>query len=164
MRRVVVTGIGMVSPLGGSAESSWSRLLAGESGAVNVTRCDVSDLASQIACEVPRGDGSGGTFNANDWMDPKDQRKADEFIVFGMAAATQALADAKWAPSTDEEKHRTGVMVGSGIGGIGTIYETSVTLFEKGPRRVSPFFIPSAIINLASGWISIRHGLKGPNH
>lgn len=164
MRRVVVTGIGMVSPLGGSARSSWSKLLAGESGAVNVTRCDVSDLASQIACEVPRGDGSGGTFNANDWMDPKDQRKADEFIVFGMAAATQALADAKWAPSTDEEKHRTGVMVGSGIGGIGTIYETSVTLFEKGPRRVSPFFIPSAIINLASGWISIRHGLKGPNH
>jgi 3-oxoacyl-[acyl-carrier-protein] synthase II len=164
MRRVVVTGIGMVSPLGGSAESSWSNLLAGESGAVNVTRCDVSDLASQIACEVPRGDGSGGTFNANDWMDPKDQRKADEFILFGMAAATQALADAKWAPSTDEEKHRTGVMVGSGIGGIGTIYETSVTLFEKGPRRVSPFFIPSAIINLASGWISIRHGLKGPNH
>ena len=164
MRRVVVTGIGMVSPLGGSAESSWSKLLAGESGAVNVTRCDVSDLASQIACEVPRGDGSGGTFNANDWMDPKDQRKADEFIVFGMAAATQALADAKWAPFTDEEKHRTGVMVGSGIGGIGTIYETSVTLFEKGPRRVSPFFIPSAIINLASGWISIRHGLKGPNH
>lgn len=164
MRRVVVTGIGMVSPLGGSAESSWSKLLAGESGAVNITRCDVSDLASQIACEVPRGDGSGGTFNANDWMDPKDQRKADEFIVFGMAAATQALADAKWAPSTDEEKHRTGVMVGSGIGGIGTIYETSVTLFEKGPRRVSPFFIPSAIINLASGWISIRHGLKGPNH
>ncbi len=164
MRRVVVTGIGMVSPLGGSAESSWSRLLAGESGAVNVTRCDVSDLASQIACEVPRGDGSGGTFNANDWMDPKDQRKADEFILFGMAAATQALADAQWAPSTDEDKHRTGVMVGSGIGGIGTIYETSVTLFEKGPRRVSPFFIPSAIINLASGWISIRHGLKGPNH
>ena len=164
MRRVVVTGIGMVSPLGGSAESSWSRLLAGESGAVNVTRCDVSDLASQIACEVPRGDGSGGTFNANDWMDPKDQRKADEFILFGMAAATQALADAQWAPATDEDKHRTGVMVGSGIGGIGTIYETSVTLFEKGPRRVSPFFIPSAIINLASGWISIRHGLKGPNH
>ena len=164
MRRVVVTGIGMVSPLGGSAEASWSRLLAGESGAVNVTRCDVSDLASQIACEVPRGDGSGGTFNANDWMDPKDQRKADEFILFGMAAATQALADAQWAPSTDEDKHRTGVMVGSGIGGIGTIYETSVTLFEKGPRRVSPFFIPSAIINLASGWISIRHGLKGPNH
>ncbi len=164
MRRVVVTGIGMVSPLGGSADSSWSRLLAGESGAVNVTRCDVSDLASQIACEVPRGDGSGGTFNANDWMDPKDQRKADEFILFGMAAATQALADANWAPATDEDKHRTGVMVGSGIGGIGTIYETSVTLFEKGPRRVSPFFIPSAIINLASGWISIRHGLKGPNH
>ncbi len=164
MRRVVVTGMGMVSPLGSSVESSWARLLAGESGAVNVSRCDVSDLASQIACEVPRGDGQNGTFNPNDWMDAKDQRKADEFIVYGMAAATQALADAGWAPKTDEDQHRTGVLVGSGIGGIGTIYETSVTLLEKGPRRVSPFFIPSAIINLASGWISIRHGLKGPNH
>ena len=164
MRRVVVTGMGMVSPLGNGVETSWSRLKAGQNGAVKVNRFDVSDLASQIACEVPRGDGSNGTFNPDDWMDRKDQRKVDEFILFGMAAATQALADSGWAPSTEDERYRTGVMVGSGIGGIGTIYETSITLFEKGPRRVSPFFIPSAIINLASGWISIRHGLKGPNH
>ena len=164
MRRVVVTGMGMVSPLGNGVETSWSRLKAGQSGAVKVSRFDVSDLASQIACEVPRGDGSNGTFNPDDWMDKKDQRKADEFIIFGLAAATQALEDSGWKPTTEDEKYRTGVMVGSGIGGIGTIYETSVTLYEKGPRRVSPFFIPSAIINLASGWISIRHGLKGPNH
>jgi 3-oxoacyl-[acyl-carrier-protein] synthase II len=156
--------MGMVSPLGNGVETSWSRLKAGQNGAVKVNRFDVSDLASQIACEVPRGDGSNGTFNPDDWMDRKDQRKVDEFILFGMAAATQALADSGWAPSTEDERYRTGVMVGSGIGGIGTIYETSITLFEKGPRRVSPFFIPSAIINLASGWISIRHGLKGPNH
>ncbi len=164
MRRVVVTGMGMVSPLGNGVETSWSRLNAGHNGAVKVSRFDVSDLASKIACEVPRGDGSDGTFNPDDWMDRKDQRKVDEFILFGMTAATQALADSGWVPSTEDERYRTGVMVGSGIGGIGTIYETSVTLFEKGPRRVSPFFIPSAIINLASGWISIRHGLKGPNH
>jgi len=164
MRRVVVTGMGMVSPLGNGVETSWSRLKAGQNGAVKVNRFDVSDLASQIACEVPRGGGSNGTFNPDDWMDRKDQRKVDEFILFGMAAATQALDDSGWAPSTEDERYRTGVMVGSGIGGIGTIYETSITLFEKGPRRVSPFFIPSAIINLASGWISIRHGLKGPNH
>ena len=164
MRRVVVTGMGMVSPLGNGVETSWSRLKAGHNGAVKVSRFDVSDLASQIACEIPRGVGSNGTFNPDDWMDRKDQRKVDEFILFGMAAATQALADSGWAPSTEDERYRTGVMVGSGIGGIGTIYETSITLFEKGPRRVSPFFSPSAIINLASGWISIRHGLKGPNH
>jgi 3-oxoacyl-[acyl-carrier-protein] synthase II len=164
MRRVVVTGLGMVSPLGGDVETSWSRLKAGQSGAVKVSRCDVSDLASQIACEVPRGEGVEGAFNPNDWMDAKDQRKADEFILYGLAAATQALADSGWVPQTEDDRYRTGVMVGSGIGGIGTIYETSVTLLEKGPRRISPFFIPSAIINLASGWISIRHGLKGPNH
>lgn len=164
MRRVVVTGLGMVSPLGGDVETSWSRLKAGHSGAVKVSRCDVSDLASQIACEVPRGESAEGAFNANDWMDAKDQRKADEFILYGLAAATQALADSGWVPETEDDRYRTGVMVGSGIGGIGTIYETSVTLLEKGPRRISPFFIPSAIINLASGWISIRHGLKGPNH
>jgi 3-oxoacyl-[acyl-carrier-protein] synthase II len=164
MRRVVVTGLGMVSPLGGDVETSWSRLQAGQSGAVKVSRCDVSDLASQIACEVPRGEGVEGAFNPNDWMDSKDQRKADEFILYGLAAATQALADSGWVPQTEDDRYRTGVMVGSGIGGIGTIYETSVTLLEKGPRRISPFFIPSAIINLASGWISIRHGLKGPNH
>ena len=154
----------MVSPLGCGADISWERLKAGQSGAVNVTRCDVSDLSSRIACEVPRGDGLEGAFNPDDWMDRKDQRKVDEFIVYGLSAATQAIADSDWKPASLEEQYRAGVLVGSGIGGIGTIYETSVTLLEKGPRRVSPFFIPSAIINLASGWISIQHGLKGPNH
>lgn len=164
MRRVVVTGLGMVSPLGCGVKTSWDRLLKGESGASKVTSFDVSDLASQIACQIPRGDGSAGTYNPDDWMDKKDQRKVDEFIVYAMTAATEALSDAGWAPKTEDEKTRSGVLIGSGIGGIGTIYETSVTLFEKGPRRVSPFFIPAAIINLASGWVSIRHGLKGPNH
>lgn len=164
MRRVVVTGLGMVSPLGCGVKASWERLIAGESGAGKVTSIDVSDLASQIACQIPRGDGTGGTYNPDDWMDKKDQRKVDEFIVYAMTAATEALSDAGWAPQTEDEKTRSGVLIGSGIGGIGTIYETSVTLFEKGPRRVSPFFIPAAIINLASGWVSIRHGLKGPNH
>lgn len=164
MRRVVVTGLGMVSPLGCGVKTSWDRLIAGESGAGKVTSFVVSDLASQIACQIPRGDGSNGTYNPDDWMDKKDQRKVDEFIVYAMTAATEALSDAGWAPQTEDEKTRSGVLIGSGIGGIGTIYETSVTLFEKGPRRVSPFFIPAAIINLASGWVSIRHGLKGPNH
>lgn len=164
MRRVVVTGLGMVSPLGCGVKASWERLIAGESGAGKVTSIDVSDLASQIACQIPRGDGTGGSYNPDDWMDKKDQRKVDEFIVYAMTAATEALSDAGWAPQTEDEKTRSGVLIGSGIGGIGTIYETSVTLFEKGPRRVSPFFIPAAIINLASGWVSIRHGLKGPNH
>lgn len=164
MRRVVVTGLGMVSPLGCGVETSWDRLLKGESGAGKVTSFDVADLASQIACQIPRGDGSNGTYNPDDWMDKKDQRKVDEFIVYAMTAATEALSDAGWAPQTEDEKTRSGVLIGSGIGGIGTIYETSVTLYEKGPRRVSPFFIPAAIINLASGWVSIRHGLKGPNH
>lgn len=164
MRRVVITGLGMVSPLGCGVNASWERLIAGESGAGKVTSLDVSDLASQIACQIPRGDGTNGTYNPDDWMDKKDQRKVDEFIVYAMTAATEALSDAGWAPQTEDEKTRSGVLIGSGIGGIGTIYETSVTLFEKGPRRVSPFFIPAAIINLASGWVSIRHGLKGPNH
>lgn len=164
MRRVVVTGLGMVSPLGCGVKASWERLIAGESGAGKVTSFDVSDLASQIACQIPRGDGTNGSYNPDDWMDKKDQRKVDEFIVYAMTAATEALSDAGWSPQTEDEKTRSGVLIGSGIGGIGTIYETSVTLFEKGPRRVSPFFIPAAIINLASGWVSIRHGLKGPNH
>ena len=150
MRRVVVTGLGMVSPLGCGVKASWERLIAGESGAGKVTSFDVSDLASQIACQIPRGDGSAGTYNPDDWMDKKDQRKVDEFIVYAMTAATEALADAGWAPKTEDEKTRSGVLIGSGIGGIGTIYETSVTLFEKGPRRVSPFFIPAAINKAAS--------------
>jgi 3-oxoacyl-[acyl-carrier-protein] synthase II len=164
MRRVVITGMGMVGPLGMGVEHSWKRLIAGESGAARVSRIDVSDIASQIACEIPRGDGSNGTFNPDQWMDPKDQRKVDEFIVYGLAAAGEALRDANWAPESHEDQTRTGVLVGSGIGGIGGIYDASVTLLEKGPRRISPFFIPGRIINLASGYISIAHGLKGPNH
>lgn len=164
MRRVVITGMGMVGPLGMGVEHSWKRLIAGESGAARVSRIDVSDIASQIACEIPRGDGSNGTFNPDQWMDPKDQRKVDEFIVYGLAAAGEALRDADWAPESHEDQTRTGVLVGSGIGGIGGIYDASVTLLEKGPRRISPFFIPGRIINLASGYISIAHGLKGPNH
>ena len=164
MRRVVITGMGMVGPLGMGVEHSWKRLIAGESGAARVSRIDVSDIASQIACEIPRGDGFNGTFNPDQWMDPKDQRKVDEFIVYGLAAAGEALRDANWAPESHEDQTRTGVLVGSGIGGIGGIYDASVTLLEKGPRRISPFFIPGRIINLASGYISIAHGLKGPNH
>ena len=164
MRRVVVTGLGMVTPLGCGVDATWERLKRGESGAVKVSRIDVSDLASQIACEVPRGDGTNGTFNPDDWMDKKDQRKVDEFITFGMTAATQALSDSGWLPKTPDEQARTGVLIGSGIGGVGGIYEASITLYEKGPRRISPFFIPSSIINLISGWVSIRFGLKGPNH
>jgi 3-oxoacyl-[acyl-carrier-protein] synthase II len=164
MRRVVVTGLGMVTPLGSGVETAWSRLLAGESGAVRVDDFDVSDLPSQIACRIPRGDGSNGTFNPDSSMEPKEQRKVDDFIVFAMAAADEALADAGWAPEADEDRWRTGVLIGSGIGGIGGIVEAGITLKEKGPRRISPFFIPGRLINLASGYVSIKHGLKGPNH
>lgn len=164
MRRVVVTGIGMVSPLGGTVDATWSNLLAGRSGAARVTSFDVSDLASQIACQVPRGAPADGAFDPSDWMEPKEARKVDDFIVYAMAAATQALADAHWEPRTYQEQVSTGVLIGSGIGGLGGIYETSIVLKEKGPRRVSPFFIPGRLINLAGGYVSIRHGLKGPNH
>ena len=164
MRRVVITGMGMVGPLGMGVEHSWKRLIAGESGAARVSRIDVSDIASQIACEIPRGDGSNGTFNPDQWMDPKDQRKVDEFIVYGLAAAGEALRDANWAPESHEDQTRTGVLVGSGIGGIGGIYDASVTLLEKGPRRISPFFVPSNIINMVAGNLSIRYGIKGPNY
>src|SRR5688572_8403688 len=164
MRRVVVTGMGMVTPLGSGVETTWSRLLAGESGAVHIEDFDVSDLPSQIACRIPRGDGSDGTFNPDRSMEPKEQRKVDDFIVFAMAAADEALADSGWKPERDEDSWRTGVLVGSGIGGIGGIVEAGITLKEKGPRRISPFFIPGRLINLASGYVSIKHGLKGPNH
>jgi 3-oxoacyl-[acyl-carrier-protein] synthase II len=164
MRRVVITGLGMVSPLGCGVETSWQRLVEGESGASPVEAFDVSDLPSRIACSIPRGDGSEGSFNPDDWMDPKDQRKVDPFIVYAVAAARQALEDAGWHPKTYDDQIATGVMIGSGIGGIGGIYDASVTLLEKGPRRVSPFFIPGRLINLASGYVSIAHGLKGPNH
>src|SRR5215469_7911868 len=164
MRRVVVTGLGMVSPLGCGVEPTWKRILAGESGARRIETFDVSDLPSKIACVVPRGDGSNGTFNADQWMEPKDQRKVDDFIIFAMAAATQALNDANWHPESEEDKCATGTMIGSGIGGLNGIAETAVLLKERGPRKVSPFFIPGRLINLASGYVSIEHGLKGPNH
>src|SRR5690242_7230755 len=165
MRRVVVTGLGMVSPLGCGVEPTWKRILNSESGARKIDTFDVSDLTSQIACLIPRGDGSNGTYNPDQWMEPKDQRKVDDFIVFAMCAARQALDDADWHPQSYEEQTTTGVLIGSGIGGIDGIAATAVTLHERGPRRgVSPFFIPGRIINLASGFVSIAFGLKGPNH
>ncbi len=164
MRRVVVTGMGMVTPLGCGVDATWRRLLAGESGIRRIERFEVSDLASKIAGMIPLGDGSNGSFNADQWMEPKEQRKVDLFIVYAMAAAKQALDDAGWKPATDDERNVTGVMIGSGIGGVEGIAETAVVLHERGPRRVSPFFIPGRIINLASGYVSIEHGLKGPNH
>jgi len=165
MRRVVVTGLGMVSPLASGAEPSWSRLLAGQSGARPIEEFDVSDLPCKIAMPVPRGGGGDdASFNPDHWMEPKEQRKVDDFILYAMAAATQALADAGWKPSTYEEQIKTGVLIGAGIGGLGGIAETAIVLKEKGPRRVSPFFIPGRLINLAGGYVSIQHGLKGPNH
>lgn len=162
MRRVVVTGIGMVTPLGGTAETTWARILKGESGARKIDKFKVDDLPCKIAMPVPRE--GEGAFIQDDWMDPKESKRVDDFIVFAMSAATQALNDANWHPSTEEEKYRSGTMIGSGIGGLEGIAETALTLHEKGPRRVSPFFITGRLINLASGYVSIRHGLKGPNH
>ena len=164
MRRVVVTGLGMVSPLACGVEATWSRLLAGESGAGTIRRFDAAHLATDYACEVPLGDGSDGSFNPDDWMAPKERRKVDDFILFGMAAAEQAVRDAGWTPENEEDRLRTGVLIGSGIGGLSSIADTAVTLKDKGPRRVSPFFIPGALINLISGQVSIRYGFKGPNH
>ena len=164
MRRVVVTGLGMVSPLGCGIEPTWKRILNSESGARLIDTFDVSDLTSRIACVIPRGDGTNGTFNPDQWMEPKDQRKVDDFIVFAMCAARQALDDADWHPSTEEDRCATGTMIGSGIGGLSGIADTALLLKERGPRKVSPFFIPGRLINLASGYVSIEHGLKGPNH
>src|SRR5262245_26046315 len=163
-RRVVITGLGLVTPLGCGVEVSWSRLLQGASGARRIEEFPVDDLACQIACFVPRGPFSEGKFNADDWMEPKEQRKVDDFIIFAMGAAELALRDSGWKADTPQKQERTGVLVGSGIGGLNGIAETSLLLKEKGPRRVSPFFIPGRLINLAAGHISIRHGLKGPNH
>ncbi len=165
MRRVVATGLGLVSPLGCGVEATWSNLLAGRSGAARIETFEVSDLACQIACQVPRDkSGGGGGFNHDDWLEPKEQRKVDDFILFAISAATQALNDAGWHPKTHEEQCASGVLIGSGIGGLGGIYEAAITLKEKGPRRISPFFIPGRLINLTSGYVSIQHGLKGPNH
>src|SRR5450432_282967 len=164
MRRVVVTGLGMVTPLGCGVEPTWKRILNSESGARKIDTFDVSDLPSRIACVGPRGDGSGGSFNPDQWMEPKDQRKVDDFIVFAMAAARQALDDADWHPASEEDRCATGTMIGSGIGGLSGIADTALLLKERGPRKISPFFIPGRLINLASGYVSIEHGLKGPNH
>ncbi|MGU3451774.1 beta-ketoacyl-ACP synthase II [Methylobacterium sp. 391_Methyba4] len=164
MRRVVVTGLGMVTPLGCGVEHTWSRLIAGDSGAGPIRGFESADLPCRIAAQVPFGDGTDGTFNPDLVMEVKEQRKVDPFIVYAMAAADEALKDAGWAPKSHEDQCATGVLIGSGIGGIGGIYDASVTLHEKGPRRISPFFIPGRIINLASGQVSIAHGLKGPNN
>src|ERR1700741_5048332 len=164
MRRVVVMGLGMVSPLACVVEPSLKPILNGESGARKIVSFDVSDLPCKIACLVPRGNGSDGTFNPDQWMEPKDQRKVDDFIIFAMAAARQALDDANWHPESEDDKCATGTLIGSGIGGLSGIADTSLLLKEKGPRRVSPFFIPGRLINLASGYVSIQHDLKGPNH
>jgi 3-oxoacyl-[acyl-carrier-protein] synthase II len=164
MRRVVVTGLGMVSPLGCGVEPTWKRILNSESGAKKIDTFDVSDLTSRIACVVPRGDGSNGSFNPDQWMEHKDQRKVDDFVIFAMCAAKQALDDAGWHPATEEDRCATGVMIGSGIGGLSGIADGAVLLKERGPRKLSPFFIPGRLINLASGYVSIAHSLKGPNH
>ena len=164
MRRVVVTGMGLVTPLGVGLERNWNSLLAGASGVRTIQSFDVSDLPVKIAAQVPRGETAFGLFNADDWVPPKDQRKMDGFIVFALAAAAQAVEDAGWTPEDEEACERTGVMIGSGIGGLPGITEGALTLHERGPRRISPFFIPANLINLASGHVSIRYGFTGPNH
>ena len=165
MRRVVITGLGMVTPLACGVEETWERLLAGQSGAGPITKFDTSTVLTTYACEIPRGDGSDGTFNPDHWMEPKDQRKVDDFILYGMTAAVQAVRDSGWEPQTEDQRCRTGVMIGSGIGGLElSIAETAVLIKESGPKRVSPFFIPGRLINLISGQVSIRFGFKGPNH
>jgi len=153
----------MVSPLGCGVETTWKRILEGRSGARQIDTFETSDLPCRIACSIPRGDGTDGTFNPDQWMEPKEQRKVDPFIVYAMSAARQALDDANWKPSTPDEQYATGVMIGSGIGGVGGIAEGALLVKERGPRKLSPFFIPGRIINLASGYVSIEFGLKGPN-
>ena len=164
MRRVVVTGLGMVSPLACGVELTWEKLLKGMSGASHITKFDPTNFTTKYACEINYGDGTHGTFSPSDWMDSKDQRKVDDFILYGVAAAEQAIDDSGWRPSNKIDQERSGVMIGSGIGGLGSIAQTAVMIREKGPKRVSPFFIPGALINLISGQVSIRHGFRGPNH
>jgi 3-oxoacyl-[acyl-carrier-protein] synthase II len=171
MRRVVVTGIGLITPLGQGTEHTWREILAGKSGAGNITAFDATDFACRVACEVPRIDGRGGgapdipgSFDPDKTMSPKDRRRVDDFILYAVAAADEAVRDAGWMPQDEESRERTGVIIGAGIGGLGPIADTAIEMQEKGPRRVSPFFIPSALINLASGQVSIRYSFKGPNH
>ena len=167
-RRVVITGLGLVTPLGIGVSHVWEKLIASESGIRKISRFGSDDLASKVAGQVPRSDVIGaaekGLLNLNDWIEPKEQRKIGDYIAYGIIAAQEALQDAQWIPETEDQKYRSGVMIGSGIGGLDGIYQNSVTLHDKGPRRVSPFFIPSCLINLVSGQVSIKHGLKGPNH
>src|ERR1700742_2967291 len=157
MRRVVVTGLGLVTPLACGVEESWAALLAGKSGASAITKFRTDDLATKIACQVPRGDGADGSFNPDQWVDPKERRRIDDFIMFGLAAAKQAVVDSGWVPKTEEERCRTGILIGSGIGGLEGIEQASILVHEKGPRKLSPFFIPGRLINLVSGYASIRH-------
>ncbi len=164
MRRVAVTGLGLITPLGCGVDTTWSRLIAGRSGAGPITRFKVDDLPCRIACDVPRGDGSDGTFSPDQWVDPKEQRRVDDFIIFALTAAAQAVTDSGYEPKSEEERERAGVLIGSGIGGLDGIEQASILLHEKGPRKLSPFFIPGRLINLASGYVSIRFGYKGPNH
>ena len=164
MRRVVVTGMGLVTPLGIGLERNWDSLLAGASGVRAIQSFEVSDLPVKIAAQVPRGETASGLFDADQWVSPKDQRKMDGFIIYALAAAAQAVEDAGWTPDDEEARERTGVMIGSGIGGLPGITEGALTLHERGPRRISPFFIPANLINLASGHVSIRYGFTGPNH
>ena len=164
MRRVVVTGLGLVTPLACGVEETWSRLIDGKSGAGRIAGFETDDLATRIACQVPRGDGSDGSFNPDQWVDAKEQRRMDDFIIYGLAAAKQAVSDSGWVAQSDEDKYRTGVLIGSGIGGLDGIEQAAILVHEKGPRRLSPFFIPGRLINLVSGYVSIEHSFKGPNH
>lgn len=164
MRRVVITGTGMLSPLGCGTEITWKRILNGENAAARIEGFEIDDLAAQIACQIPTDTSLEGAFNADEWLEPKEQRKVDPFITYALAASKMALDDADWHPKTDEDQHATGVLIGSGIGGLQGIVDAGYTLKERGPRRISPFFIPGRLINLASGQVSIAHGLKGPNH
>src|SRR6266852_993942 len=164
MRRVVITGLGLVTPLACGVEATWSRLLAGQSGAKAITKFKVDDLACRIACDVPRGDGSDGSYDPNQWVDAKDQRRIDDFILYGITAAQQAVTDSGYEPKSEEQRERSGVLIGSGIGGLDGIEQAAILVHEKGPRKLSPFFIPGRLINLASGYVSIRFGFKGPNH
>src|SRR5580698_3995223 len=164
MRRVVVTGLGLVTPLACGVEESWAALLAGKSGASPITKFRTDDLATKYACQVPQGDGANGTFNADQWVDPKEKRRMDDFIIYGLAAAKQAVVDSGYVPRTEDERCRAGVMIGSGIGGLAGIADGALLIEDKGPRRLSPFFIPGRLINLVSGYASIEHGYKGPNH
>src|ERR1700741_1448953 len=164
MRRVVITGLGLVTPLACGVDATWSRLLAGRSGARPISKFKVDDLPARIACDVPHGDGSDDTFNADQWVDPKEQRRVDPFIIYALAASQQAVTDSGYEPKTEEQRERAGVLIGSGIGGLEGIEEAAILVHEKGPRKLSPFFIPGRLINLASGYASIRFGYKGPNH